>query len=99
MIDLIQLAVETTVREYTVYQTAQAWIGLACNIGVAAALIYGWRKLHAAKRLDDFERYSFTVLLIIFTALNGLGVYFNASQLAAPKAAAIHQVIKDIRGR
>lgn len=98
MIDLIQLAVETTVNEYTTYQFASALIGLACNAGVAVALFFGWRKI-MAQRLDFLEKGFFTGLFAAIMLMNLLGVYMNASTLAAPKARAIHQVMKDIRGR
>lgn len=96
MIELIQLAVETTVREYTTYQLVSASIGLACNVGVAVALFFGWRKI-MAQRFDGMEKGFFTGLFAAIMLMNLLGVYMNASTFAAPKAMAIHQLIKDIR--
>ena len=91
-------AVQTAIEEYTHYQliNAVAWFSAcaALAIGFAKALSYILKKNNTSEEAFVSAAF-FTLFAIIFF----LGAVSNIPNIANPKAAAIHQLLTDARGK
>ena len=84
----------TVLEEYTRYYV------YGSIVWIVAALVFGffaWR-VNVSHIHKDFDPIIMWMIKIIAAIVAALMFFSNAGNLVAPKAAAIHQIIKDVRG-
>lgn len=91
-------AVQTTIEEYTRYYliNAIAWFLAFSTLTIGAAKVLKY----VLKKDEDSEEIFVAILLLIgLTIIFFLVAVSNIPDMANPKATAIHQLLKDARGK